>query len=196
MNQTKPLTRQCPHCGASADNVTYHSRYWTRDGSRTVFRCRLCRKTFCDRYGTAFYDLKTPEQKVLHALHQVLERLSYEAVARVEAVHPSSVHRWVERAHHQAALADAAILQQVEAEVIEMDELHSFADTKRVAPQTEQEPIGKHWVHCSMARETRLLIHIEVAPRTEETAEKLVKNTTARLSAGSFPLWCSDGWEP
>jgi transposase-like protein/IS1 family transposase len=196
MNQTKPLTRQCPHCGTSADNVTYHSRYWTRDGSRTVFRCRLCRKTFCDRYGTAFYDLKTPEPKVLHAVHQVLERLSYEAVARVEAVHPSSVHRWVERAHQQAALADAAILQQVEAEVIEMDELHSFAGTKRVAPQTEQEPIGKHWVHCSMARETRLLIDIEVAPRTEETAEKLVKNTAARLSAGSFPLWCSDGREP
>jgi hypothetical protein len=29
-----------------------------------VFRCRQCRKTFCDRFGTAFYNLKTPEEKV------------------------------------------------------------------------------------------------------------------------------------
>jgi transposase-like protein len=119
MNQPKPLTRQCPHCGTSADKVTYHCRYSTRDGLRTVFRCRLCRKTFCDRFGTAFDDLKTPEPKVLHAVHQVLEGLSYAAVARIEGVHPTSVHRWLERAFEQAELADQALLQNIAAEVID-----------------------------------------------------------------------------
>ncbi len=195
MEQLYPLTRQCPYCGASAESVKYHSRYSTRDGMRTVLRCCLCRKSFCDRYGTAFYDLKTSEEKVERAVHQVLEGLGYEAVARIERVHPTTVHRWVERAFAQAATADAAVIQQVEAEVIEVDELYSFAGTKQPVPETEQDQTGKHWVHCSMARASRLLLDVEVAPRTEETAKKLVKSTNSRLAEGCFPLWCSDGWK-
>ncbi len=68
---------------------------------RTVFRCRLCRKTFCDRFGTAFYGLKASEAKVQRAVHQVMEGLSYEAVARVEAVHPT----WVHRSHREGLCA-------------------------------------------------------------------------------------------
>lgn len=65
--------------------LAYYSRYSLRSG-QTVFvpRCRACRKTFCDRYGTAFYDLKTPEEQVQRALQQSLEGLYPEAVARVE----------------------------------------------------------------------------------------------------------------
>jgi transposase-like protein len=68
----------------------------------TVIRCRQCRKTFCDRYGIAFYDLKTPEEKVQHAINQGLEDLCPEAVACIEGVYPTTVHRWVERARDQA----------------------------------------------------------------------------------------------
>jgi len=196
MEQSKPLTRQCPHCGASADNVRYHSQYSSLDGMRTVFRCNLCRKTFCDRFGTAFYDLKTPEEKVLRSIHQVMEGLGYEAVARIEGVHPRTVHHWVERAEQQATLADQAVVREVTTEVVEMDELHSFAGTKQAGPEPERDQTGQQWVHCSMARESRLLIDVEVGPRTEETARKLVESTAERLASGRFPLWSSDGWEP
>lgn len=195
MNQPKPLTRQCPHCAAAACDVRYHSRYMSQSGERTVFRCRLCRKTFCDRYATAFYDLKTPEEKVIHAVHQVMEGASYEAVARVEAVHPTTIHHWVERACAQALLADQQIVQHVQAPTIEMDELYSFAGTKQVSPQSLAEETGKHWVHCAMARESRLLLEVEVGPRTTETAKTLVNNTSKRLAQGCWPLWCSDGWD-
>jgi IS1 family transposase len=47
-----------------------------------------------------------------------------------------------------------------------------------------------------MARESRLVIEVEVGPGTEETAKTLVENTAQRLAPGSWPLWCSDGWEP
>jgi transposase-like protein len=79
--QTKPLTGQCPHCGAPAERLAYHSCHTIRGGQTVrVIRCRECRKTFCDRYGTAFYDLKTPEEKVQRALQEELESLSLEAV--------------------------------------------------------------------------------------------------------------------
>jgi transposase-like protein/IS1 family transposase len=195
MKPAQPPTRQCVHCGAPAEQVTYHSRYSTRDGRRTVFRCRLCRRTFCDRFGTAFYDLKTPEEKVQRAVHQVMEGLGYEAVARIEEVHPTTVHRWLDRACAQAVMADHEIVQQVAVETVEMDELYSFAGTKQVSPQSTEDETGKHWVHCSMARESRLLLAVLVAPRTLETAKTLVKNTATRVASGCWPLWCTDGWE-
>ena len=194
MNQ-KPPTRQCVHCGAPAEAVRYHSRYSTRDGLRSVFRCRQCRRTFCDRFGTAFYDLKTEEAKVQRAVHQVMEGLGYEAVARIEAVHPTSVHRWIDRACAQAVLADHEIIREVEAQTVEMDELYGFAGTKQVVPESATAEIGKHWVHCAMARESRLLLDVSVAPRTLETAKTLVRNSAARLARSCWPLWCTDGWE-
>jgi len=111
MIQSKPLTGQCPRCGATAERLAYHSRYTIRSGRIVyVIRRRDCRKTFCDRYGTAFYDLKTPEEKVQRAIQQGLEGLCPEAVARVEGVHPTTVQRWVDRACSQAEAADQELI--------------------------------------------------------------------------------------
>lgn len=198
MIQSTPLTGQCPHCGAPAERLAYHSRYTIR-GGRTVrvIRCRDCRKTFCDRYGTAFYDLKTPEEKVQRALQQGLEGLGPEAVARVEGVHPTTVQRWIDRANIQAQAADQAIITEVRCENVELDELHSFAGVKH--PNGEEQDtlaeIGQHWTHCAMARESRLMLEVVVGPRTEESATKLVGGAAGRLAEGCWPLWSSDGLE-
>src|SRR5581483_7687151 len=193
---TKPLTGQCPRCATTAA-LAYHSRYTLRSG-QTVFvlRCRTCRKTFCDRYGTAFYDLKTPEEKVQRALQQGLEGLCPEAVARVEGVHPTTVQRWVERAQQQAQAADHAVITHVATENIELDELYSFAGSKHPdAPAEELDEVGQHWTHCAMARESRLLLEVVVGPRTEASALELVHGTAKRLAPECWPLWSSDGWE-
>ena len=108
--------------------LAYHSRYTLRGGQTVlVIRCRQCRKTFCDRFGTAFYDLKTPDEKVQRAIEQGLEGLCPEAVARVEGVHPTAIQRWAERAKLQAAAADRKVITNVMAENVELDELHGFA---------------------------------------------------------------------
>jgi len=57
--------RPCPRCGAIAEHLAYHNRYTLKSGQMaTVIRCKQRMGTFCDRYGAAFYDLKTPEEKV------------------------------------------------------------------------------------------------------------------------------------
>src|SRR4030095_1288653 len=107
MIQTKPLTGQCPHCGAPAERLAYHSRYRLQSGQMvSVIRCKQHRGTFCDRYGTAFYHLKTEEEKVRRAIQQGLEGLCPEAIARVEGVHPTTVQRWMDRACLQAKAAE------------------------------------------------------------------------------------------
>jgi len=170
-------------------------KYMTQDGLRHVFRCRVCRKSFCDRFGTAFYDLKTLEEKVTRSVQQVAEGLSLEAVARVETVHPSTVSRWIERATKQAEMADKQLIKDVKAEVIELDELYSFAGNKQSAPESVEQETGKHWTHCAMVRESRLLLAVEVGPRTEETTKALVIDAASRLTPNCYPLWSSDGWK-
>lgn len=198
MIQTNTLTGQCPHCGAPAGQLAYHSRYPLRSGQMVqVFRCRQCKKTFCDRYGTAFYDLKTPEEKVQRALQQGLEGLCPEAVARVESVHPTTVQRWMERAREQGAAADQDVVVNVQTENVELDELHSFTGAKHPDEQeSDPDEVGQHWTHVAMARESRLILEVVVGPRTEETATKLVEGAASRLAPGCWPLWSSDGWAP
>jgi hypothetical protein len=54
MIQTKPLTEQCPHCGATVEHLAYHSRYALKGGQMAiVIRCKQNKGAFCDRYGTA-----------------------------------------------------------------------------------------------------------------------------------------------
>lgn len=198
MIKTNRLTGQCPHCGATAEQLAYHSRYTLKSGQRvTVIRCKQHKGTFCDRYGTAFYDLKTPEEKVERAIHQGLEGLCPEAVARLEGVHPTTVQRWVERACEQALTADKKVITQVSAENIELDELYSFAGEKHPDEQeSDLEQVGQHWTHIALARESRLILEVVVGPRTQESATKLVEGAAKRLTADCWPLWSSDGWEP
>jgi IS1 family transposase len=151
----------------------------------------------CDRFGTAFYDLKTPEEKVERAVQQGLEGLCPEAVARVEGVHPTTVQRWVVRACSRAKAADQKIVTGVSTENIELDELHSFAGSKHPdEKEIDLDQVGQHWTHCAMARESRLLLEVVVGPRTQESATNLVEGAAKRLAPDCWPLWSSDGWEP
>lgn len=198
MIQNRPLTGQCPRCGASAEQLAYHSRYTLRSGQVVyVIRCKQHRGTFCDRYGTAFYDLKTPEEKVQRAIQQGLEGLCPEAVARIEGVHPTTVQRWVDRACVQAKAADHLVITGLRTENIELDELHSFAGQKHPdAQESDTSEVGQHWTHCAMERSSRLLLEVVVGPRTEESAMDLVEGAAQRLTSDCWPLWSSDGWEP
>lgn len=173
MIQTKPLTGQCPHCGAPAERLAYHSRYTLKSGQVVwVIRCKQHKGTFCDRYGTAFYDLKTPEEKVQRAIHQELEGLCPEAVARIEGVHPTTVQRWVERGRDQARSADKKVITNASTDNVELDELHGFAGEKHPDEQEGNlEEVGQHWTHIAMARESRLM-----------SATKLVEGAARRLA--------------
>ena len=57
--------RPCPRCVAIAEHLAYHNRYTLKSGQMApVIRRKRREGTFCDRYDAAFYDLKTPDEKV------------------------------------------------------------------------------------------------------------------------------------
>ncbi len=66
-----PPRLRCPVCGAIAHHLFYHSTYITRDGPRSLFKCKLCGKCLSERRGTAFFNLKTPEREVTSCLNSM-----------------------------------------------------------------------------------------------------------------------------
>jgi hypothetical protein len=99
-----------------------------------------------------------------------------EAVARIEGVHPTTVRRRVDRACFQAKAADREVITGVSTQNVELDELHSFAGAGHPdAQESDLDEVGRHWTHCAMARESRLLLEVVVGPRTQESATKLVE---------------------
>lgn len=46
-------------------NISAISTYLTQSGKRRVFRCNACGMTFSETRETVFFDLRTPEEKVM-----------------------------------------------------------------------------------------------------------------------------------
>ena len=62
-----------PECGMygkpGAGNIVSNDTYRTSGGDKPRrFLCRACGKSFCSRGGTIFYDLRSPEERVMMAL--------------------------------------------------------------------------------------------------------------------------------
>jgi hypothetical protein len=49
-------------------NVRSIATYQTQSGKRRIFDCRLCGEQFSETRQTVFFDLRTPEEKVILVL--------------------------------------------------------------------------------------------------------------------------------
>ena len=70
----KYLDQACPNKACSfyeqkgKGNIVSNGTYPTQSGRVRQFVCRGCKTNFSDHAGTFFYDLRTPQEKVLLAL--------------------------------------------------------------------------------------------------------------------------------
>jgi transposase-like protein len=53
-------------------NVSAISTYLTTSGKRRIFRCKVCERQFSETRETVFFDLRTPEEKVMMAAEDAL----------------------------------------------------------------------------------------------------------------------------
>ena len=76
----------------------------TQSGKRRIFECTTCKEQFSETRETVFFDLKTPEDKVMMALKMILVRVSLTHISFVLEVKAETVLRWLERATHKTHL--------------------------------------------------------------------------------------------
>jgi len=119
---------QCPLFGKPGQgNIVSNGTHPGRNG-RTVRKllCRQCRRSFCERSGTIFYDLRSPEDKVLMALKLLVKGMPLRGVAEVMEVKLDTVRRWLRVAAEHSEQVNAVFLKELKVSQVELDALWSF----------------------------------------------------------------------
>ena len=179
-------------------NVSSIATYQTQSGKRRIFCCRDCQTRFSETRDTVFFDLRTPEEKVMLALKMLLVRVDLSGIAFVLDVTEESVLLWLQRAAHKAEEINAHLLRDLPVTQVQLDEMWNFVARKhsqeepsaKESPQESQD--GRQWIWISYAPQFCLMLATFVGPRTFESALALIRRT-AQVVLG-VPCFFSDGF--
>jgi transposase-like protein len=118
------------HGVKAGGNIKGNGRYRTQSGLVRKYVCHACGGVFCDRNDTAFYDLRSPEEKVLLALKLVLKGMGLRAVAGAMEIKLDTVRFWLQQAATHAEKVNDALVKQLHVQRVELDELWTFVRKK------------------------------------------------------------------
>ncbi len=206
MRKAKDWNQPCPnqecemHGQMNKGDIISKSTYLTKSGKRRVFHCECCGHSFSETRDTVFFDLKTPEEKVIMALKMILMQVSLSAICFILGVKGETVLTWQDRAYQKADLINKELLKDISVTEVQSDEMWSFV--KRKVNGNEEKEImegkkceaeeGWQWIPVSYAPEFRLIPAMAVGPGTFENALLLIQ-MTAGIVLG-VPCFFSDGF--
>jgi len=108
-------------------NIVSNGTIQTEQGeNRRKFLCKACGRSFCSRTGTIFYDLRTPEEKVLLALKLLVKGMPLRGVADVLEVKLDTVRHWLKVAAEHSEKVNEMLLKELKVPQIELDALWTF----------------------------------------------------------------------
>lgn len=204
MRKPKDWGQPCPNPKCSQyqlinrGNISAIATDLTQSGKRRIFRCHVCQTTFSETRETVFFDLKTPEEKVMMALTMILVKVDLAGISFVLGVTEATVLEWLRRAAAKAQEINAHLLRELPVTQVQLDEMWNFIERKH-APQagpdgesSDATEDGRQWVWISFAPQFRLLLATVVGPRTFQSALLLIQ-MTATVVLG-VPCFFSDGF--
>lgn len=127
---------KCKHFGKKGlGNVVSNGTYRTRStGKERLFLCRTCGKAFSSRTGTAFFDLRTPKEKVLLGLRLLAEGMGLRATSRVLEIKLDTIRRWLAAAALHCDEVDEMLLRDLKLSQVQVDELWTFVKKNTKIP--------------------------------------------------------------
>jgi transposase-like protein len=125
------VNEACPnHNKPGTDSIVSNGTYPTRSGRVRKFICRACGAVFCERQGTAFYDIRSPEDRVVLALKLILQGLSLRGVSNVLGVKLDTVRLWLTRSARHSEQVNDVLIKEIKVNRVELDELWRFVRKK------------------------------------------------------------------
>jgi transposase-like protein len=127
----------CPNdlCGdigkTGLGNVIGNGTYQTKSGKVRKYICKSCGKVFCDRTNTAFFDLRTKDEKVLIALRMIIKGISIRSAAEILDVKRDTVRGWLTKAAEHSEEVNKVLLKDLNVSRVELDELWTFVKKKQ-----------------------------------------------------------------
>ncbi len=176
---------QCQYFG----NTDAHFHALVGDGKHgqaepiQTFRCQACRTTFSARRNTPLYRLKTPSQQVAVVLSALAEGLDPSAAERVFGFRQATITRWLTRAGGHAHTLHEHCFHTLQIPYLQLDELRTRL---RCATQVL-------WLWLAIDPLTKLLPVLQLGPRTQTMAHRLIHSLQQSLAPGCIPLFTSDG---
>ena len=189
----------CSHCRLMPrGNMSAISTYLSQSGKRRIFRCSQCEGPFAETRDTVFFDLRSPEEKVIMALKMLLVKVALSDMGFVLGVTAATVLEWLRRAAQQAHEINAHLLRDRPVTQVQRDEMWSCIRRKHAqqagpdGASTEGSEDGRQWGWLSFAPEFRLILAAFVGPRTFDSALQLIQMTAAVV--WGVPCFFSDGF--
>src|SRR5215467_83637 len=179
-------------------NMSAISTYLTQSGKRRIFRCSACERPFSETRDTVFFDLRTPEEKVIMALKMLLVKVALSDIGFVLGVTEATVLEWLRRAAQKAEEINVHLLRELPVTQVQLDEMWNFIRRKHAqhagpdGESSERSADGRQWVWISFAPEFRLILAAFVGPRTCDSAWQLSQMTAAVVLG--VPCFFSDGF--
>jgi IS1 family transposase/transposase-like protein len=204
MRKPKAWGQPCPNPDCShyrlinRGNISAISTYMTQSGKRRIFRCSKCERPFSETRDTVFFDLRSPEEKVLMALKMLLVKVALSDIGFVLGVTEETVLEWLRRAAQKAHEINVHLLRDLPVTQVQLDEMWSFIRRKHAqqagpdGESTAWSEDGRQWVWISFAPEFRLILAAFVGPRTFASALRLIEMTAAVVLG--VPCFFSDGF--
>ena len=131
----KPTTRQlCPHGCHLELNQPHHvvrfGFYHLKRGRRRRFCCRTCGHTFTRTTDTLYHRLRYSQLRLERVAAMRVEGMSRAAIARVEALDPHTVDRWLERMSALAKRFNDQVIRKIVIRELQADELQTIGSGK------------------------------------------------------------------
>lgn len=108
-------------------NIVSNGTIKSKEGEiRRKFLCKICGESFCNRSGTIFYDLRTPEEKVLLAIKLLVKGMPLRGVADVLGVKLDTVRHWLKVAAEHCDKINEILIKELNVSQVELDALWTF----------------------------------------------------------------------
>src|SRR3989442_2993254 len=162
------------------------------------FQCTSCEGYFPEHHGTIFHGKQGAVELIVRVLACLAEGLGIRATARVFEVDPNTVLHWLVEAAEQLRAFSCYFLCEVHVRQLQLDELYAVLSAVKNGEMREAEAIHRlsrspHWVWTAIDPVTKLLLAIDVGPRTLAMAQCVVHQVARLLAQGCMPLFLTDG---
>jgi hypothetical protein len=148
-----------------------------------TFRCQACRTTFSARRDTPLYRLKTPSQQIARVLSARACGLDPSAAERVFGYRQATITTWLSRAGEHAQTLHERFFSHLQLPHLQLDELRTrLRNAKQVL-----------WLWLAIDPRTKILPVLQLGPRTQHMAHRVIHSLRRLLAPDCLPLFTSDG---
>jgi IS1 family transposase len=164
------------------------------------FHCTACKGYFLETHGTIFHGKRLAVELIVRVMACLAEGLGIRATARVFEVDPNTVLHWLVEAADQLQAFSRYFLCDVHVRQVQLDELYAVLRAVKDGELSEDEAIkclerSRHWVWTAIDPKSKLLLVMDVGPRTLAMTQCVVHQVVQVLAPDCVPLFLTDGYK-